>query len=68
MPERDADVLQVLIGKIGERRQVDFVLGKQPPVLGHAELFEPVSDLLIAAAPREYRASPARIGKFVKVT
>src|SRR5689334_8829495 len=42
MPERDADVLEVLIGQIAERRDIDLVLGKYLSVLSHAELFEPL--------------------------
>ena len=46
MPEEDADVLEVLIGEVAERRDSNAVLGKALRVLGHAELFEPVRNRL----------------------
>ena len=51
MPEQDADVLEVLIGQMAEYRDIDSVLGKALRILRHAELFEPVRNLL-HAAPR----------------
>jgi hypothetical protein len=41
MSQWDADVLQVLISQIAERRDIDLVLSNALGVLGHAELFEP---------------------------
>ena len=43
---RNADLFEVLIGQVAEDREIDIVLGKALGVLGHAELFEPVRDLL----------------------
>ena len=40
--EKDAQLLQVLIGQIGQDREINAVFGKTCRVLGHAELFEPV--------------------------
>ena len=37
---------QVLIGQVGKDREINAVLGKALRVLGHAELFEPVRNLL----------------------
>ena len=50
MPKRDANVLEVLIGQMGEYGEIDLVLSKALAVLGHAELFEPVPDLLHCGA------------------
>jgi hypothetical protein len=46
VPEQDADVLEVLIGQMGQRRDLNPVFSKTLGVLGHAELFEPVGNLL----------------------
>jgi hypothetical protein len=46
MPEQYADVLKVLIGQVAERRGTNSVFSKALRVLGHAELFEPVRNLL----------------------
>ena len=46
MPERHANVLEVLIGQMAQYRDIDLVLGKALGVLGHAELFEPFRNLL----------------------
>jgi hypothetical protein len=37
---------QVLIGEVTKDREIDVILGKALGVLGHSELFEPISDLL----------------------
>jgi hypothetical protein len=54
MPKGDADVFEILIGQIAKYRDINPVLGKALRVLGHAELFEPVSNLLHrgASCPR----------------
>jgi hypothetical protein len=44
--EQDADVLQVLIGKMGKDRDVDAVLRKCADVLGQAEPCEPIGNFL----------------------
>jgi hypothetical protein len=36
VPEQDADVLEVLIGKMGKYREINPVFGKALCVLGHA--------------------------------
>jgi hypothetical protein len=36
----------VSLGQVGENGNIDSVLNKAVGVLGHAELFEPVRDLL----------------------
>src|SRR5580692_12542913 len=46
MPERDTQVLEMLVGQVGENGDVNVVLGKALGVLGHAECFEPVRNLL----------------------
>ena len=43
---RDANLFQVLIGQIRQDREIDIVINKVLGILGHAELFEPVRDLL----------------------
>jgi hypothetical protein len=51
MPERDADVLEVLIGQMAEYGDVNFVLGKALRVLPETQLPKPVRNLL-HKAPR----------------
>jgi len=46
MPKQDADFLEVLIGQMAECRNANPVFGKALSVLGHAELFEPIRNLL----------------------
>ena len=58
MPEKDADVLKVLIGQMAERLGSNAVFGKALGVLGHAELFEPVRNLLHCGASCGGRACP----------
>ena len=58
MPEQDADVLEVLIGQMAEYRDIDLVLGKALGVLGHAELFEPVRNLLHRGASPTRTSAP----------
>jgi hypothetical protein len=65
MPEQDADVFQVLIRQMREYREINSILGKPLGVLGHAELFEPVRNLLHCGVPRlpppEFRASGSEL-------
>ena len=42
----NADLFEVLIGQLGQKGEIDIVLGKTLRVLGHAKLFEPIRDLL----------------------
>ena len=46
MPERDAEVLEVLIGQMAKDAKSMSFSAKRSRVLGHAELFEPVRNLL----------------------
>jgi hypothetical protein len=51
MPERDADVFEVLIGQMAEYGNVNFILGKALRVLPETKLSKPVRNLL-HKAPR----------------
>jgi hypothetical protein len=57
MPERDSDILKVLIGEMAKHRYINLVICKALRVLGHAEIFEPVRYLLhrVAALRRTSR-------------
>ena len=47
MAERcNADLFEVLIGQVTQYREIDIVFGKALGILGQAELFEPVRNLL----------------------
>jgi hypothetical protein len=46
MPEQDADLLKVLVCQVMQDRDIDPILSKALRILGHAELFEPVRNLL----------------------
>src|SRR5262249_61958675 len=46
MPKQHTDVLEISIGQITQYRDIDPVFCKARGVLGQAELFEPVRDLL----------------------
>ena len=48
--QRNAKLFEVLIGQVTEDRGIDVARGKALRVLGHAELFEPVPDLLHCGA------------------
>jgi predicted site-specific integrase-resolvase len=56
MPEQDADVLEVLIGKMRKDRDVDAVVRKCAGVLGQAEPCEPIGNFL------HRRPRPAEFG------
>ena len=47
----DTKIFQILIGQVAKDREIDAVLGKALGVLGHAEFFQPVRDLLHRTAP-----------------
>ena len=51
MPERDAELFEVLIGQMTEDGSVDVVFTKTQGVLGHAELLEPIRNLLHCEHP-----------------
>ena len=44
--ERDTKLPEVLIGQVAKNRDVNVAFGKALRVLGHAELFEPLRNLL----------------------
>jgi hypothetical protein len=54
VPDRDAELLEVLIAQIAEDRHVNIVLGEPLDVLGHAELFEPLRNLLQCGLPAKF--------------
>ena len=63
MPEQHADVLEVLIGQMTECRETNPVFSKAPRILGHAEFFEPVCNLLHRRAAyglNSIRSGPAQ--------
>jgi hypothetical protein len=68
MPEQDPDIFKVLIGQMGQCRDVNSILSKALRILGHAELFEPIRNLLHRGGTPDCRASSARIGKFIRQT
>jgi hypothetical protein len=45
VPEQYANVLEILISQMGQRRDVNSVLSKALRVLGHAEPSEPLRNL-----------------------
>jgi hypothetical protein len=56
MPEQNADVLEILIRKMGKDRDVDAVPRKCPGVLGQPELCEPIGYFLHRRPrPAEFR-------------
>jgi hypothetical protein len=46
MPERDAYVLEILIGQIPKGTSVNIVFGKALGVPGHSQLLKPVCNFL----------------------
>src|SRR6185369_5209627 len=69
MAERNAKVFEMLIGQVRENGHINVVLGKSLRVLGHAELFEPVGNLLhrsrlggfaLSAVDRQHQVYHAR--------
>ena len=63
MPEGHAKPIKIAIRQLAEDLDIDVVLSKTLSVLGHAELFEPIRNLLhgrpaipIYRRPRETRA------------
>ena len=53
--ECDAEVLEILIGQVGENREINAVFSKTLGVLGHAKLFEPIRNPLHCGAPLDGR-------------
>jgi hypothetical protein len=45
LPERDANHIEILIGRMAVRRDSNPIFSKALRVLGHARLFEPVRNL-----------------------
>ena len=58
MAEDDTEVFQILIRQIGQDAEIDSVLGKTLGVLGHAEFFEPVCNLLHRRPPTDLIPMP----------
>ena len=54
MPEQDADIFEVLISQMRECRNINPVLGNALRILGHAERFEPIRNLLHRHSPNSY--------------
>ena len=46
VPKRQPEVSEMLIGQVGKDREINAVFGKPVQVLGHAEFFQPVGNLL----------------------
>ena len=46
MAEQDAHILEVLVSQMRQHRDIDAVLGEALAVLGQAEFFEPIRNLL----------------------
>ena len=60
MPQQNAEVFEVLLRQIADDGEVNGVVGEALGVLGQAELFEPVRDLLHRnPSPRIYRGLTA---------
>jgi putative tryptophan/tyrosine transport system substrate-binding protein len=64
VPKGDAKIFEVLVRQMAKDGEVDIVVSKALGVLGHAELSEPISDLLHRdSALWDYGPSPARTNK-----
>src|SRR5215471_8809241 len=64
VPERQLEVFKMLIGQVGKNREIDAVFGKTLGVFGHAELFEPVGNLLHCEPLRTERWSGSKAVRF----
>lgn len=51
MPERDTNVLEVLVGQVGQYRGVNFIFSKTLRVLPETKLPKPVRNLLHVSPP-----------------
>jgi hypothetical protein len=51
MAEENAHILEVLVSQMRKHRDIDAVLSEAFAVLGHAEFFEPISNLLHRRPP-----------------
>ena len=51
------------VGQVGKNREINAIFGKALRVLGHAELFEPIANLLHRLPP----ALPARLAESLSV-
>ena len=57
MPERNTNVLEVLIAQMAEYGDINLILSKALRVLPAPELLKPVRNLLLrGSSPRGYRA------------
>ena len=59
MPDGHAKPIEVLVRQLAQDLDIDVVLSKTLGVLGHAELFEPVRNLLLNR-PAEAEARKAQ--------
>jgi hypothetical protein len=59
MPKRDAKLFEVLIGQMAEDGNINIVFGKTLNVRGHAELFEPICNVLHGSHQRLVVAVPS---------
>src|ERR1700693_4046016 len=50
VPERNTDILQVLVSQMGEYGDVNFIFGKTPRVLPETKSLKPVGNLLHIAS------------------
>jgi hypothetical protein len=64
MPEKDANVLKVLIGQVAERLGSNAVFGKTLGVLGHAELYERVRYLFRRLRAHDPNSSSKALASF----
>ena len=62
MPERNADILQVLVSQMGEYGDVNFILGKALPSLPQTKSPKPVRNLLHTRPRGFYFLAPAPVG------
>ena len=47
----------MLISQVGKNRAINAIFGKEPSVLGHAELLEPIRNLLHRRPPTDLMLS-----------
>ena len=57
MPDGHAKPIEVIVRQFAENLYIDIVFSKTLSVLGHAELFEPVCNLLHSRPPTDLALS-----------
>ena len=57
MPDGHAKSIKVLVRQLAENLNIDVVLGEASRILGHAELFEPICNLLHRGPPADLALS-----------